>query len=80
MEFLRKFGSVVTGILNGFDRLAFRGTLRSLSHEGGMRVEHWAGENSIEIYDKSGGGVHVSIPPDAVSKSSNFLGVLQNDR
>jgi hypothetical protein len=36
MEFLRKFGSVVTGILSGFDRLVFRGTLRSLSHEGGV--------------------------------------------
>jgi hypothetical protein len=36
MEFLRKFGGVVTGILNGFDRLVFRGTLRSLSHEGGV--------------------------------------------
>jgi len=29
-------GGGVTGVLNGFDRFVFRGTLRSLSHEGGV--------------------------------------------
>lgn len=36
MEFMRKFGNAVTGILSGFDRLVFRATLRSLVHEGGV--------------------------------------------
>jgi hypothetical protein len=30
--FLQRFGSLVTGVLNGFDRLVFRGTLRSVVH------------------------------------------------
>lgn len=35
-RFLSKFGSVVTGVLSGFDRLVFRGTLRSLSYVNGV--------------------------------------------
>lgn len=35
-QFLNKFGHLVTGVLSGFDRLVFRGTLRSLSYVGGV--------------------------------------------
>lgn len=31
-SFLQRFGSLVSGILHGFDRLVFRGTLRSIVH------------------------------------------------
>ena len=39
--FLQRFGDVVRGILNGFDRLAFRGTLRNLSYKEGLRHYLW---------------------------------------
>jgi len=31
-EFIQRYGSVVIGVLSGFDRLLFRGTLRSISY------------------------------------------------
>ena len=35
-KFLARYGSLVTGVLSGFDRLAFRGSLLALIREGGM--------------------------------------------
>jgi hypothetical protein len=35
-SFLRVFGTLVLGVLNGFDRLVFRGHLRNLSYRDGM--------------------------------------------
>lgn len=35
-EFIAKHREEITGVLSGFDRLVFRGTLRSLSHLNGM--------------------------------------------
>ena len=35
-EFIAKHRDDITGVLSGFDRLVFRGTLRSLSHTDGM--------------------------------------------
>jgi hypothetical protein len=35
-QFLAKHANHVTGTLSGFDRLVFRGTLRMLTHRGGM--------------------------------------------
>ena len=35
--FLSKFGKVVRGVLSGFDRLLFRGTLRNLSYPLGLQ-------------------------------------------
>src|SRR4029077_2206287 len=34
--FLSKFGGVVRGVLSGFDRLFFRGTLRNLAYREGL--------------------------------------------
>jgi hypothetical protein len=39
--FLAKFGGLVLGILNGFDRLVFRGTLRNLASKDGLRHYLW---------------------------------------
>jgi hypothetical protein len=39
--FLQQFGSVVRGVLSGFDRLFFRGTLRNLSYPDGLRHYLW---------------------------------------
>jgi hypothetical protein len=35
-QFLSKHASAVVGVLSGFDRLVFRGTLRMLAHRSGM--------------------------------------------
>ncbi len=35
-RFIARYRSVVTGVLSGFDRLVFRGTLLPLVREGGM--------------------------------------------
>src|SRR6267143_5340478 len=36
--FLHRFGSMISGVLNGFDRLVFMGSLRSLVYAPRMRV------------------------------------------
>src|ERR1700726_4735928 len=40
--FLRRFTSLVYGILMGFDRVIFRGTLRNLSYPAGLQHYLWA--------------------------------------
>jgi hypothetical protein len=47
--FLSKFGSVVRGVLSGFDRLFFRGTLRNLSYRNGL--QHYLWHNHIPYKD-----------------------------
>ena len=47
--FLRKFSNVVRGVLNGFDRLVFRGTLRNLCYCYGLQNYLWA--NRIPFKD-----------------------------
>ena len=41
-EFIAKHQKEVTGVLSGFDRLVFRGTLRSISYPEGMMRYLWA--------------------------------------
>lgn len=43
--FLQRFGSVVAGVLHGFDRLRFRGSKRQLCHSSGMM--NWLGASGI---------------------------------
>jgi len=35
-KFIANHRDQITGVLSGFDRLVFRGTLRSIAHAGGM--------------------------------------------
>jgi hypothetical protein len=42
LSFLTKFATVVRGVLNGFDRLFFCGTLRNLAHTRGLQHYLWA--------------------------------------
>ena len=35
-RFIQRFADKITGVLSGFDRLVFRGTLRYIAHRGGM--------------------------------------------
>ncbi len=37
-QFIRKHEGLINGVLSGFDRLVFRGTLRTLSHLQGMKL------------------------------------------
>jgi hypothetical protein len=48
-EFLRRFATVVTGVLHGFDRLRFRGSKRQLCHVTG--VLSWLGHLRILLKD-----------------------------
>src|SRR5439155_24731775 len=41
-SFVSKFAAVVRGVLNGFDRLFFCGTLRNLAHRRGLQHYRWA--------------------------------------
>jgi hypothetical protein len=41
-EFIAKHAEEITGVLSGFDRLVFRGTLRSISYVAGMMNYLWA--------------------------------------
>jgi hypothetical protein len=36
-EFITKHGDFISGVISGFDRLVFRGSLRTLSHQEGQR-------------------------------------------
>src|ERR1041385_4647012 len=37
-RFLKRHGGRITGTLSGFDRVLFRGTLRSIAHVNGLEV------------------------------------------
>jgi hypothetical protein len=43
-EFIAKHEDKITGTLSGFDRLVFRGTLRSIAHDEGMKRYLWANQ------------------------------------
>ena len=43
-EFIAKHQDKITGTLSGFDRLVFRGTLRSIAHDQGMQRYLWANQ------------------------------------
>jgi hypothetical protein len=47
--FLQRFQQVVVGVLQGFDRLRFRGSKRQLCHVGGM--ESWLGAMGVLLKD-----------------------------
>jgi hypothetical protein len=49
LSFLTKFAAVVRGVLSGFDRLFFRGSLRTLSYTEGM--QHYLSANHILLKD-----------------------------
>ena len=49
LSFLTKFAGMVTGVLSGFDRLFFRGTLRGIAYTAGLQKYLWA--NHILLKD-----------------------------
>jgi hypothetical protein len=51
-RFLHKQAANVIGVLNGFDRLVFRGTLRRLVFLGGMKSYLWAANVLLKDFGK----------------------------
>ncbi|MGO9468402.1 MAG: hypothetical protein ACLQIB_51560 [Isosphaeraceae bacterium] len=43
-SFLQRFGSFVSGVLHGFDRLRLRGSKRLLCTSGGVSTDRWASQ------------------------------------
>jgi hypothetical protein len=51
-SFLAKCGAAVLGVLNGFDRLCFRGTLRNLAYPQGLQHYLWAKRIPFKDFDR----------------------------
>jgi hypothetical protein len=51
LSFLNKFAKVVRGVLHGFDRLFFRGSLRHLSYPRGLQHYLWANRIRYQDFD-----------------------------
>jgi hypothetical protein len=49
-SFLHRFGSIVSGVLHGFDRLRFRGSKRLLCHPGGFFNFLWQVQVPLQDY------------------------------
>lgn len=64
-KFIAKYGGEIAGVLRGFDRLVFRGTLRSISYPQGMMNYLWA--NGVRLTEF---GRHVARVSEAVKQAS----------
>ena len=51
-EFIAKHQNEIAGVLSGFDRLVFRGTLRSISYPEGMMRYLWAQQVRLTEFGK----------------------------
>lgn len=47
--FVQRFGTKILGVLSGFDRIRFRGSLRLLSHVGGTSA--WLNSKGVLLKD-----------------------------
>jgi len=71
-EFIAKHENHIAGVLSGFDRLVFRGTLRSISWAEGMN--HYLHANDVLLKDF---GTHVEwrfSRPWLISQCGNRVG------
>jgi len=64
-RFIRKYGAMIAGITSGFDRLVFRGTIRSLSYVKGMMRYLW--DQQVLLTDF---GVHVESVSERVKAAA----------
>jgi hypothetical protein len=65
LSFLTQFAAVVRGVLSGFDRLFFCGTLRALSYPKGL--QHYLWENRIPFKDFAAHSQEVTARLEAAS-------------
>jgi len=70
-EFIAKHHDKITGTLSGFDRLVFRGTLRSIAHNEGMKSYLWANQVLLKDF-----GSHV----DRVSRRLKEASLTEAER
>ena len=61
----QKFGEKIQGVLNGFDRLVFRGSLRKICYPFGMLGYLWA--NQVKLKDF---GAHVNAVGEQVKEAA----------
>jgi len=66
--FVQKHARDVTGVMNGFDRLVFRGTLRRLAYRDGMMAYLWAAGVLLKDFAK-----HVMSVSTRLKKESQAL-------
>ena len=83
--FIQKNQEKVNGVLSGFDRLVFRGTLRSLSYSAGMMNFLYSNEVLLKNYDEYVQEVTAQIKENAKpnsyqNQSSKSLPNFQQDR
>jgi len=69
-EFIAKHQDKIMGTLSGFDRLVFRGTLRSIAHQEGMKHYLWANQVLLKDF-----GSHV----ERVSRQLKQASLAQAD-
>ncbi|MFC1834759.1 hypothetical protein ACFL2Q_08495 [Thermodesulfobacteriota bacterium] len=67
--FVQKHARDVTGVINGFDRLVFRGTLRRLAYRDGMMAYLWAAGVLLKDFAR-----HVMSVSTRLKKESQALG------
>jgi hypothetical protein len=64
-KFIERFSSGIAGVLSGFDRLVFRGTLRQIQHCGGMMSYLWQQKVLLKNF-----GQHVQQVSDRIKAAS----------
>lgn len=64
-KFIERFSSGIAGVLSGFDRLVFRGTLRQIQHCGGMMSYLWQQKVLLKNF-----GQHVQQISDRIKAAS----------
>jgi hypothetical protein len=64
-RFIQRFGEKIIGVLNGFDRLVFRGTLRSIAYPFGMKGFLWHKQVKLKDF-----GSYVQKVTHAVKEAS----------
>ena len=74
-EFIAKHQDKIAGTLSGFDRLVFRGHLRSIGHPQGMMSYLWTNQ----VYLKNFGN-HVEMVTKHLKKASLAEARLADDR
>ena len=64
-EFIAKYENQISGAISGFDRLVFRGNLRSLVHERGMKSYLWQNQVLLKEF-----GQHAKATSDRLKAAS----------
>ena len=64
-KFIAKYQSEIAGVLSGFDRLVFRGTLRKISYVEGMKGYLWARQVLLKDF-----GNHVQQISEQVKRAA----------